>query len=73
MLFERIPALVDAGLKVLLAFFLLALFCTQQDHLEYLWLGLNMLMVAPMACIGMVGSMGQLDQLWMGASVIQIS
>jgi hypothetical protein len=72
MLFERIPSLVDAGLKVLLAFFLLALFYTQRDHREYLWLGLQMLMVAPMAYLGMVGSMGQLDQLWMGASVIQL-
>jgi hypothetical protein len=32
MLFERIPMLVDAGLKILLALFLLALFWTQQDH-----------------------------------------
>ena len=72
MLFERIPALVNAGLKVLLALFLLALFWTQQDHLEYLWLGLQMLMVAPLAYIGMIGSMGQLDQIWMGASVIEL-
>jgi phosphoserine phosphatase RsbU/P len=72
MLFERIPALVNAGLKVLVALFLLALFWTQRDHLEYLWLGLQMLMVAPMAYIGMVGSMGQLDQIWMGASVIEL-
>jgi sigma-B regulation protein RsbU (phosphoserine phosphatase) len=72
MLFERIPMLVDAGLKILLALFLLALFWTQQDHTEYLWLGMQMLMVAPLAYIGLAGSMGQLDQLWMAASVFQI-
>jgi Stage II sporulation protein E (SpoIIE) len=72
MLFERIPALVDAGLKVLLAFFLLALFYTQKDHPEYLWLGLQMLMVAPLAWVGMTGSMGQLDQLWTAACVFQL-
>jgi hypothetical protein len=72
MLFERIPALVDAGLKVLLAFFLLALFWTQKDHPEYLWLGLQMLMVAPLAYVGLVGSMGQMDELWMAASVFQL-
>jgi hypothetical protein len=72
MLFERIPALVDAGLKILLALFLLALFWTQQDHIEYLWLGMQMLMVAPLAYIGMAGSMAQMDQLWMAASVFQL-
>jgi Stage II sporulation protein E (SpoIIE) len=72
MVFERIPALVDAGLKIMLAFFLLALFYFQKDHPEYLWLGLQMLMVAPLAYVGMVGSMGQLDQLWMAASVFQL-
>jgi phosphoserine phosphatase RsbU/P len=72
MLFERLPALVDAGLKVLLAFFLLALFWTQKDHLEYLWLGLQMLMVAPLAWVGMSGSMGVLDQLWTASMVFQL-
>jgi sigma-B regulation protein RsbU (phosphoserine phosphatase) len=72
MLFERIPALVNAGLKVLLALFLLALFYTQQDHAEYLWLGLQMLMVAPLAFIGVAGSMGQIDQLWMAAEFFEL-
>ena len=72
MLFERIPQLVDAGLKVLLALFLLALFYTQQDHIEYLWLGLQMLMVAPLPFIGLIGSMGQIDQLWMAAEVFEL-
>jgi stage II sporulation SpoE-like protein len=72
MLFERLPALVDAGLKLLIALFLLALFWTQRDHREYLWLGLQMLMVAPLAYVGLVGSMGQLDEFWMAASVFQL-
>jgi hypothetical protein len=72
MLFERIPALVDAGLKVLLALFLLALFWTQRDHPEYLWLGLQMLMVAPLAYVGMIGSMGLMDQIWLAATVFQL-
>jgi sigma-B regulation protein RsbU (phosphoserine phosphatase) len=72
MLFERLPALVDAGLKLLIALFLLALFWTQKDHPEYLWLGLQMLMVAPLAYVGMSGSMGVLDQLTTAAIVFQI-
>jgi sigma-B regulation protein RsbU (phosphoserine phosphatase) len=71
MLFERIPALVDAGLKILLALFLLALFWTQKDHPEYLWLALHLFMVAPLVYIGMEGSMGQVGQILMGALVMQ--
>jgi hypothetical protein len=67
MLFERIPALVDAGLKILLATFLLALFWTQRDHREYLWLGLQSLMVAPLAWVGMLGSTARLEQLSVAA------
>ena len=72
MLFERLPALVDCGLKVMMALFLIALFWTQRDHSEYLWLGLHFLMVAPLAYVGMAGSMGQIDQLWMAALVLEM-
>ena len=72
MLFERIPSLVDAGLKILLATFLLALFWTQRDHPEYLWLGLQSLMVAPIAWVQMQGSTAQIDQLWVAAMVCQL-
>ena len=72
MLFERIPSLVDAGLKILLALFLLALFWTQQDHPEYLWLGLHQLVVAPVVFLGLIGSMGQLTQMWLAAFTIQL-
>jgi hypothetical protein len=72
MLFERLPSLIDAGLKILLALFLLALFFTQKDHPEYLWLALHLLVIAPLVYVGMIGSMGQLGQIWMGASVLQL-
>jgi hypothetical protein len=72
MLFERIPSLVDAGLKLLLAFFLFALFFTQRDHPEYLWLGLHEVLVAPLVYAGLVGSMGQMEQIWTGAIVFQL-
>jgi len=72
MLFERLPALIDAGLKILLAVFLLALFWTQRDHPEYLWLGLQSIMVAPLAWVGMQGSTAQIDQLWVAAMICQL-
>ena len=71
MLFERLPALVDGGVKIILALFLIALFYTQRDHREYLWLGLHLVFVAPLAYIGIIGSMGKMDQLWMAALIFQ--
>jgi hypothetical protein len=71
-LFDRLPSLIDNGMKVLLAIFLLALFFTQQDHTEYLWLGLHLIVVAPLAYLDLVGSTAQLETLWMGALVIQL-
>jgi len=65
MLFERLPSLIDGGMKLMLALFLLALFWTQRDHPEYLWLGLHLIFVAPIVYINTAGSMGQMDQLWM--------
>jgi sigma-B regulation protein RsbU (phosphoserine phosphatase) len=71
MLFERLPALVDGGVKIILALFLIALFYTQRDHREYLWLGLNLVFVAPLSYIGIIGSMGKMDQLWMAALIFE--
>lgn len=62
MLLERLPTLVDSGLKLLLAAFLLALFWTQRDHKEYLWLGVHLVFIAPLAYVGYVGSMGDQSQ-----------
>jgi phosphoserine phosphatase RsbU/P len=72
MLFERLPALVDSGVKVILGLFLLALFYTQKDRREYLWLGLNLIFVAPLPYVAIVGSMGKMDQLWMAALIVQL-
>ncbi|HTJ29486.1 MAG TPA: SpoIIE family protein phosphatase [Acidobacteriaceae bacterium] len=72
MLFERIPTLVDCGLKLLLALFLIALFWAQKGHPEYLWLGLHYLVYAPLGYIQFIGSMGQMDQVWMAAILFQI-
>ena len=71
-LFERLPELIDNGLKVLLALFLLALFWTQRGHPEYLWLGLHLLIVAPIAYVDLVGSSAQLEKLTMAALVMQL-
>ncbi len=62
MLLERLPTLVDSGLKVLLAAFLLALFWTQRDHKEYLWLGVHLVFVAPLVYVSYLGSMGDQSQ-----------
>ena len=72
MLFERIPTLVDCGLKLLLAVFLIALFFAQKGHPEYLWLGLHYLIYAPMGYIQFIGSMGGINQIWMAAILFQI-
>jgi len=72
MLFERIPTLVDSGLKLLLAFFLLALFLAQKGHPEYLWLGLHYLIYAPMGYFQLIGSMGEIEQIWVAAILFQI-
>jgi phosphoserine phosphatase RsbU/P len=70
-LFDRLPTLVDNGLKLMLALFLLALFWTQRDRPEYLWLGLHLIMVAPLAYLDLIGSTAQLETISMGAYVIQ--
>ncbi len=70
-LFERIPEVVETGLKILLGLFLLALFYTQREHPEYLWLGLHLLMVAPLIYVDLLGSSGEMEKLTMGAVVFQ--
>ncbi len=71
MLFERIPSLIDGGVKLMLAIFLLGLFWTQKDRPEYLWLGLHLVFVAPIAYVGTLGSMGQIDQIWMVSIIFE--
>ncbi len=72
MLMQWLPTLVDSGLKVLLAVFLLALFWTQRDHREYLWLGIHLLFIAPLAFVSYAGSMGLESQKVVFACTVQL-
>lgn len=71
-IFNRLPSLIENGLKLLLGFFLLALFWTQRDHHEYLWLGLHMLIVAPIAYLDILSSTAQLETFMAGALIVQL-
>jgi Stage II sporulation protein E (SpoIIE) len=71
-LFERLPRLVDAILLVILGLFLLALYRSQRDHPEYLWLALHELLQAPIAFVELAGSSAYLDSLWYAAIVLQL-
>jgi sigma-B regulation protein RsbU (phosphoserine phosphatase) len=72
-LFERLPHLVNAILLAGLAFFLLALYFTQKGHVEYLWLALHELFLAPIWYIELAGSSARLDQLWYLAAAAQLA
>ncbi len=72
MLLERLPTLVDSGLKMLLAVFLLALFWTQRDHREYLWLGIHLVFIAPLAFVSYLGSMGFQTQKVVFAATVEL-
>ena len=72
-LFERLPHLVNAILLSGLAFFLLALYFTQKGHVEYLWLALHELFLAPIWYIELAGSSARLDQLWFLAAEAQLA
>jgi sigma-B regulation protein RsbU (phosphoserine phosphatase) len=71
-LFERLPRVVNAILLLVLALFLLALFFTQKGHVEYLWLALHELALAPLGFIELAGSSARLDTLWYAAAVLQL-
>ena len=72
-LFERLPRLITAVLLVALALFLLALYFTQKGHIEYLWLALHELFLAPIWFIELAGSFARLDQLWYLAAAAQLA
>ncbi len=71
-LFERLPRLVDGILLAILGLFLLALYFTQRDHPEYLWLALHELLQAPIAYVELAGSSAYLDSLWYAAIVVEL-
>jgi hypothetical protein len=72
-LFEQLPRLVNACLLLGLAFFLLALYFTQKGHVEYLWLALHELFLAPIWFVDLAGSFARLDQLWYMALGLQLA
>jgi len=70
MVFERLPNFVDSGLKMLLGIFLIALFWTQRDRPEYLWLALHLVTVAPLAYFDLLGSNGLIESRSMAGLVV---
>jgi uncharacterized membrane protein len=52
---------------------LLALYFTQKGHIEYLWLALHELFLAPIWFIELAGSFARLDQLWYLAAAAQLA
>ncbi len=60
-LFERLPRLIYSVLLAVLAVFLFALYFTQKDHTEYLWLALHELAQAPLGFIELAGSSARLN------------
>jgi hypothetical protein len=71
-LFERIPRVVNSLLLLILAGFLLALFFTQKGHVEYFWLALHELILAPLGFVELAGSSARLDTLWYAATFLQL-
>ena len=71
-LLERLPRIVISILLLVLAMFLFALYFTQKGHVEYLWLGLHELVMAPLAFIDLAGSSAHLDSLWYAAIYLQL-
>jgi phosphoserine phosphatase RsbU/P len=71
-LFERLPRLVDGILLAILGLFLLALYWSQRDHPEYLWLALHALLQSPIAFVELAGSSAYLDSLWYAAIVLEL-
>lgn len=71
-LFERLPRLIYCVLLAILAIFLFALYLTQRDRTEYLWLALHELAQAPLGFIELAGSSARLDTLWYGALALEL-
>jgi sigma-B regulation protein RsbU (phosphoserine phosphatase) len=71
-LFERLPRVVNSILLLVLALFLLALFFTQKGHIEYLWLALHELALAPIGFVELAGSSARMDTLLYGAAILQL-
>jgi hypothetical protein len=71
-LFERLPKLVVSILLTILTLFLLILFLTQRGHIEYLWLALYELFLAPLGFLELAGNSAWLDRLLYLALLFQV-
>jgi hypothetical protein len=71
-LFERLPRLIYCVLLAILAIFLFALYLSQRDRTEYLWLALHELAQAPIAFIELAGSSARLDTIWYAALILEL-
>jgi hypothetical protein len=71
-LFERLPRLIYCVLLAILAVFLFALYLTQRDRTEYLWLGLHELAQAPLGFIELAGSSARLESIWYAALALEL-
>ncbi len=71
-LFERLPRIVVSILLMILALFILVLYFTQKGHIEYLWLALHELILAPLGFVELAGSTAHMDTLWYAATMLQL-
>ncbi len=71
-LFERLPHLIYCVLLAVLAIFLFALYLTQRDRTEYLWLGLHELVQAPIGFVELAGSSARLNIVWYAALELEL-
>ena len=71
-LLQRLPRLVNSVLLLVLALFLLALYFTQKGHIEYLWLALHELLLAPLSFVELSGGTAEMDTLVYVATVMQL-
>jgi sigma-B regulation protein RsbU (phosphoserine phosphatase) len=71
-LFEHLPRQVNSLIQIGLAIFLLTLFFTQKGHIEYLWLSLHELLLAPIGYVYLAHSSAWLDHRWYWALSLQL-
>ncbi len=71
-LFERLLNLIYSVLLGVLAFFLFALYFSEKDHPEYLWLALHELAAAPIGFIELAGSSARLTAFFCATVVLQL-
>jgi hypothetical protein len=71
-LFERLLNLIYSVLLGVLALFLFALYFSEKDHPEYLWLALHELAAAPIGFIELAGGSARLTAFFCATLVLQL-